>query len=33
LFGVSTPALDGVFGSFRGPGANEKSATTRKLLS
>jgi sterol desaturase/sphingolipid hydroxylase (fatty acid hydroxylase superfamily) len=32
-FGVSNPALDGVFGTFRGPGANEKSATTRKLYS
>jgi sterol desaturase/sphingolipid hydroxylase (fatty acid hydroxylase superfamily) len=33
LFGVSNPALDGVFGTFRGPGANEKSAIARKLLS
>jgi 4-hydroxysphinganine ceramide fatty acyl 2-hydroxylase len=32
-FGVSNPTLDGVFGTFRGPGANEKSATTRKLHS
>ena len=32
-FGVSNPALDGVFGTFRGPGANEKSATTRNLHS
>ena len=32
-FGVSNPALDGVFGTFRGPDAGEKSATTRKLWS
>ena len=32
-FGVSNPALDGVFGTLRGPGAGEKSATTRKLFS
>ena len=32
-FGVSNPTLDGVFGTFRGPGANEKSATTRNLHS
>jgi 4-hydroxysphinganine ceramide fatty acyl 2-hydroxylase len=32
-FGVSNPSLDGVFGTFRGPGAAEKSATTRKLHS
>jgi sterol desaturase/sphingolipid hydroxylase (fatty acid hydroxylase superfamily) len=32
-FGVSNPALDGVFGTFRGPAASEKSATTRKLYS
>ena len=32
-FGVSNPALDGVFGTFRGPDASEKSATTRKLFS
>jgi len=32
-FGVSNPALDGVFGTFRGPGVSEKSATTRKLYS
>lgn len=32
-FGVSNPALDGVFGTFRGPDASEKSATTRKLYS
>ena len=32
-FGVSNPALDGVFGTFSGPGANEKSATTRNLHS
>jgi 4-hydroxysphinganine ceramide fatty acyl 2-hydroxylase len=30
-FGVSNPTLDGVFGTFRGPGASEKSATTRNL--
>lgn len=33
LLGVSNPALDGVLGAVRGPGANEKSATARKLLS
>ena len=32
-FGVSNPTLDGVFGTFRGPDASEKSATTRKLYS
>jgi 4-hydroxysphinganine ceramide fatty acyl 2-hydroxylase len=32
-FGVSKPALDGVFGTFRGPAVSEKSATTRKLHS
>jgi 4-hydroxysphinganine ceramide fatty acyl 2-hydroxylase len=32
-FGVSNPALDGVFGTFRGPPATEKSATTRNLYS
>ena len=32
-FGVSNPALDGVFGTFRGPDASEKSPTTRKLYS
>jgi 4-hydroxysphinganine ceramide fatty acyl 2-hydroxylase len=32
-FGVSNPALYGVFGTFRGPDASEKSATTRKLYS
>jgi 4-hydroxysphinganine ceramide fatty acyl 2-hydroxylase len=32
-FGVSNPALDGMFGTFRGPDASEKSATTRKLYS
>jgi 4-hydroxysphinganine ceramide fatty acyl 2-hydroxylase len=32
-FGVSNPTLDGVFGTFRGPGAAEKSSTTRKLYS
>jgi 4-hydroxysphinganine ceramide fatty acyl 2-hydroxylase len=32
-FGVSNPTLDGVFGTFRGPAASEKSATTRKLFS
>jgi len=32
-FGVSNPTLDGVFGTFRGPGANEKSTTTRNLYS
>ena len=32
-FGVSNPTLDGVFGTFRGPDATEKSATTRKLHS
>jgi 4-hydroxysphinganine ceramide fatty acyl 2-hydroxylase len=32
-FGVSNPTIDGVFGTFRGPGANEKSATTRNLHS
>jgi sterol desaturase/sphingolipid hydroxylase (fatty acid hydroxylase superfamily) len=28
-FGVSNPALDGVLGTLRGPGAAEKSPTTR----
>ena len=32
-FGVSNPTLDGVFGTFRGPAAGEKSATTRHLHS
>ena len=32
-FGVSNPTLDGLFGTFRGPGASEKSATTRNLHS
>ena len=32
-FGVSNPSLDGLFGTFRGPDASEKSATTRKLYS
>jgi 4-hydroxysphinganine ceramide fatty acyl 2-hydroxylase len=32
-FGVSNPTLDGVFGTFRGPAASEKSATTRNLFS
>jgi 4-hydroxysphinganine ceramide fatty acyl 2-hydroxylase len=32
-FGVSNPALNGVFGTYRGPGAAEKSATTRNLWS
>jgi len=32
-FGVSNPTLDGVFGTFHGPDASEKSATTRKLYS
>jgi sterol desaturase/sphingolipid hydroxylase (fatty acid hydroxylase superfamily) len=32
-FGVSNPSLDGVFGTFHGPDASEKSATTRKLYS
>jgi 4-hydroxysphinganine ceramide fatty acyl 2-hydroxylase len=32
-FGVSNPALDGVFGTLHGPGAAEKSSTTRKLFS
>jgi len=32
-FGVSNPTLDGVFGTFQGPDAAEKSATTRKLYS
>jgi 4-hydroxysphinganine ceramide fatty acyl 2-hydroxylase len=32
-FGVSNPTLDGVFGTFRGPAAGEKSATTRRLHS
>src|SRR5271167_23008 len=32
-FGVSNPTLDGVFGTFHGPDAAEKSATTRKLYS
>jgi len=30
-FGVSNPALDGVFGTFRAPAEVEKSGTTRKL--
>ncbi len=30
-FGVSNPALDGVFGTLHGPEAAEKSPTTRKL--
>jgi sterol desaturase/sphingolipid hydroxylase (fatty acid hydroxylase superfamily) len=30
-FGVSNPTLDTVFGTFRGPGAAERSATTRRL--
>jgi 4-hydroxysphinganine ceramide fatty acyl 2-hydroxylase len=30
-FGVSNPALDGVFGTLRGPDAAEKSTTTRHL--
>jgi 4-hydroxysphinganine ceramide fatty acyl 2-hydroxylase len=30
-FGVSNPSLDTVFGTFRGPTAAEKSATTRHL--
>ncbi len=32
-FGVSNPTLDGVFGTWRGPDASEKSATTRELWS
>ena len=32
-FGVSNPSLDGVFGTFRGPAAGEKSTTTRNLHS
>jgi 4-hydroxysphinganine ceramide fatty acyl 2-hydroxylase len=32
-FGVSNPTLDGVFGTFRGPDAAEKSTTTRNLYS
>jgi 4-hydroxysphinganine ceramide fatty acyl 2-hydroxylase len=32
-YGVSNPTLDGLFGTFRGPDASEKSATTRKLYS
>ena len=32
-FGVSNPSLDGLFGTFRGPDASQKSATTRKLYS
>ena len=32
-FGVSNPALDGVFGTLRGPDAGQKSAATRKLYS
>ena len=32
-FGVSNPTLDGVFGTYRGPDAAGKSATTRKLWS
>jgi sterol desaturase/sphingolipid hydroxylase (fatty acid hydroxylase superfamily) len=31
-FGVSNPSLDGVFGTFHGPSAAEKSATTRDLF-
>jgi hypothetical protein len=30
---LCNPTLDGVFGTFRGPGANEKSATNRNLHS
>ena len=30
-FGVSNPSLDGVFGTFRGPEATEKSSTVRRL--
>ena len=30
-FGVSNPTLDGVFGTFRGPDATEKSSTVRNL--
>jgi sterol desaturase/sphingolipid hydroxylase (fatty acid hydroxylase superfamily) len=30
-FGVSNPTLDGMFGTFHGPDAAEKSATVRKL--
>ncbi len=30
-FGVSNPTLDGVFGTFHGPDAAEKSSTVRKL--
>jgi 4-hydroxysphinganine ceramide fatty acyl 2-hydroxylase len=32
-FGVSNPTLDGVFGTFRGPDAGDKSTTTRNLYS
>lgn len=32
-FGVSNPSLDGLFGTFRGPSATEKSETVRKLYS
>ena len=32
-FGVSNPTLDRLFGTFRGPGGSEKSATTRNLYS
>jgi hypothetical protein len=32
-FGVSNPTPDGAFGTFRGPGASEKSASTRNLFS
>jgi sterol desaturase/sphingolipid hydroxylase (fatty acid hydroxylase superfamily) len=32
-FGVSNPALDGVFGTLRGPEATEKSRTARNLYS
>ena len=32
-FGVSNPTLDGVFGTFHGPAASEKSSTTRNLYS
>jgi 4-hydroxysphinganine ceramide fatty acyl 2-hydroxylase len=30
-FGVSSPTLDGLFGTFHGPDAAEKSSTVRKL--
>jgi 4-hydroxysphinganine ceramide fatty acyl 2-hydroxylase len=32
-FGVSNPTLDRLFGTFRGPGGSQKSATTRNLYS